>query len=201
MGSSYGYLDDRGGDTLRETLGRAFTNASAIVQVVTWNDFGEGTVVEPTLDYGFRDLGILQDFRRQYLDASFACHTNDLALALRLYNLRRQAATNAIISAELDRVFTNAVSGNLALAGLQLTGLEATRPVIYDALVAGGQLSFSIGGYLSTAGLQVQTSSNLAVASWETVSTLPAATSQPTFSIPIATEGRSAFFRVRNAGP
>jgi hypothetical protein len=201
VGSSYGYLDDRGGDTLRETLGRAFTNASAIVQVVTWNDFGEGTVVEPTLDYGFRDLGILQDFRRQYLDASFACHTNDLALALRLYNLRRQAATNAIISAELDRVFTNAVSGNLALAGLQLTGLEATRPVIYDALVAGGQLSFSIGGYLSTAGLQVQTSSNLAVASWETVSTLPAATSQPTFSIPIATEGRSAFFRVRNAGP
>jgi hypothetical protein len=171
------------------------------VQVVTWNDYGEGTIVEPTLDYGVRDLGILQDFRRQYLDAGFAYHTNELGLALRLYNLRRQAATNAIISAELDRVFTNAVSGNLALAGLQLTGLEATRPVIYSALVTGGQLSFSIGGYLSTAGLQVQTSSNLAVTSWQTVTSLPAATSQPTFSIPVATEGRSAFFRVRNAGP
>src|ERR1041385_7304504 len=44
----WGYLGDAGGDTLRETLSRAMTNASSIVQIVTWNDFGEGTVVEPT---------------------------------------------------------------------------------------------------------------------------------------------------------
>src|SRR5664279_5004534 len=74
----WGYLGDRHGDTLRETLGRGMTNSSAIIQIVTWNDFGEGSMVEPTQEYGYRDLGILQDYRRQYLDPGFDCNTNDL---------------------------------------------------------------------------------------------------------------------------
>ena len=104
------------------------TNAPAIVQIVTWNDFGEGTVVEPTQEYGYRDLGIIQDLRRQYLDANFPRHTNDLTLALRLYNLRRQHPTNSIIAADLDRVFTNIVGDNLVAANLALTRLESTVP-------------------------------------------------------------------------
>src|SRR6185295_355852 len=79
----WGYLGDRNGDTFRETLSRAMTNSSSIVQVVTWNDFGEGTVVEPTKEYGYRDLGIIQDFRRRHLDRNFAYRPNDLTLALR----------------------------------------------------------------------------------------------------------------------
>jgi len=121
----WGYLGDRNGQTLRETLSRAMTNSSAIVQVVTWNDFGEGTVVEPTQEYGYRDLGIIQDFRRQYLDANFPCRTNDLTLAMRLYNLRRHQPTNSITSAELDRAFTNIIGGRLTDAGLILTRLES----------------------------------------------------------------------------
>jgi hypothetical protein len=115
-----GYLGDRHSETLRETLSRAMTNSSAIVQVVTWNDFGEGSMVEPTREYGYRDLGIIQDFRRQYLNPDFSRGTNDLALALRLYHLRRQYAANSIVSAQLDGIFTNIVSGNLAAANLQL---------------------------------------------------------------------------------
>jgi hypothetical protein len=121
----WGYLGDQNGDILRATLRRAMTNASTYVQIVTWNDFGEGTVVEPTREYGYRDLGIIQDLRRQYLDASFDYHTNDLNLASRVYNLRRQCATNSIISADLDRVFTNIVAGNLKSASLQLTEIES----------------------------------------------------------------------------
>jgi hypothetical protein len=127
----WGYLGDHNGDTLRGTLSRAMTNGSAMVQVVTWNDFGEGTIVEPTQEYGYRDLGIIQDCRRQFLDSKFARNTNDLALAMRLFNLRRQYATNATVCAELDRVFTNIVSGDLVAAGRQLTGVEskvAERP-------------------------------------------------------------------------
>lgn len=119
----WGYLGDRNGDTLRETLGRAMTNGSAIVQIVTWNDYGEGTVVEPTREYGFRDLGIIQDFRRQYLEAGFPHGTNDLALALQFYNLRKQSATNAALAGELDGVFTNIVSGKLDSARQQLERL------------------------------------------------------------------------------
>ncbi|HWX21474.1 MAG TPA: glycoside hydrolase family 71/99-like protein [Candidatus Binatia bacterium] len=123
----WGYLGDHNGDVLRETLGRAMTNASKCVQIVTWNDFGEGTVVEPTREYGYRDLGIIQDFRRQHLDADFGYHTNDLVMANRLYTLRRQYGTNAAVSAELDQVFTNIINGHLNAASLRLTEMES-RP-------------------------------------------------------------------------
>jgi hypothetical protein len=119
----WGYLGDRHSDTLRETLSRGMTNSSAIVQVVTWNDFGEGSMVEPTQEYGYRDLGIIQDFRRQYLESDFSRNTNDLTMALRFYNLRRQYLTNIVVSTELDRIFTNIVSGKIEVANLQLDQL------------------------------------------------------------------------------
>jgi hypothetical protein len=123
MRNYWGYLGDRHGDTLRETLSRALTNASAIVQVVTWNDFGEGSMVEPTEEYGFRDLGIIQDSRRQYLEPDFSRNTNDLTVAFQFYNLRRQFMTNTAISAELDRIFTNIVSGQFDKAKFRLNEL------------------------------------------------------------------------------
>jgi hypothetical protein len=119
----WGYLGDRQGNTLRETLSRGMTNSSFMVQVVTWNDFGEGSMVEPTQEYGYQDLGIIQDFRRQYLEPGFNRHANDLAMAFRFYNLRRHSLTNIIVSAELDSIFTNLVSGNLDVANLQLNQL------------------------------------------------------------------------------
>ncbi len=120
----WGYLGDRHGETLRETLSRALTNAAAIVQVVTWNDFGEGSMVEPTREYGYRDLGMLQDFRRQYLQREFTGTTNDLALAFQLYNLRRRHPTNAVVSAEMDSVFTNLITGQIRAARLQIDRLS-----------------------------------------------------------------------------
>ena len=213
VGSSYGYLDDQNGNTLRETLSRAMTNASAIVQVATWNDFGEGTIVEPTLsgisgcalndtnqpttEYGYTDLGIIQDFRREYLDAGFPCHTNDLALALRLFNLRElYGNSNPIVSAELNRVFGNIISGNLALASFQLTGVEAGVPFIYNLSLTNGQLQFFIGGFLSLNGMQIETSSNLVT--WQTIDTLPASTNQAEFQTFVSPATTSSFFRVQN---
>jgi hypothetical protein len=120
----WGYLGDGNGNTLRETLSRAMTNSSAIAQIVTWNDFGEGTVVEPTRENGFRDLGIIQGFRREYLDKEFSCRTNDLPLALRFYTARKQSGTNSAVSTGLDRVFTNIIAGNLEAADAQLRAFE-----------------------------------------------------------------------------
>jgi hypothetical protein len=116
----WGYLGDRQGETLRDTLGRAMTNSSAIVQIVTWNDFGEGTMVEPTREYGFRDLGILQDLRRQYLQPNFSFRTNDLAVALEYYNVRRKQGTSPARSAQLDEVYTNLLCGRISVARQQL---------------------------------------------------------------------------------
>ena len=209
VGPSYGYLDDQGGNTLRETLSRAMTNASAIIQIATWNDFGEGTVIEPTVvgsepttEYGYTDLGIIQDFRRQYLDASFPYHTNDLSLALRLYNLRKEYGnTSAVVSAELDRIFANIISGSLTAANLQLTGIESNAPVIYNLSLNGAQLQFTVGGYLSSSGIQIETTSDLSSAAWQTNSTLAVNTNQIVFSSIISSQDASTFLRIRNNGP
>lgn len=132
VGASYGYLDDGNGATLSNTLRQALTNNSAFVHLVTWNDFGEGTMVEPTVDYGYRDLGTVQNLRRQYLDPDFSYTTNDLTIAFRFYSLRKQCGTNAAISTELNRVFTNIVTGRITVANRLLTGIESNRPDIYD---------------------------------------------------------------------
>jgi hypothetical protein len=200
-GSSHGTLADNGGDTLRATLGRAMTNTSAMIQITTWNDFGEGTMVEPTQEFGYRDLGILQDFRRQYLDPTFAYDTNDLGLATRQFNLRRQFAANAVVSAELDRVFTNIIGGNLQTANQQIAGVESGHPVIANLSANGGSLQFSVNGYLSNAGFQIQTSTNLSLAGWQTAANYPGSTNQVGFSTPIPTGPVPVFFRVRNLGP
>jgi Glycosyl hydrolase family 71 len=199
VGSSYGYLSDNGGATFRDTLQRAMTNASEIIQLVTWNDYGEGTIIEPTVQYGYRDLGVVQDFRRQYLDPGFAYSTNDLKLATRFYSLRQQFVSNSIVSAELDRTFSNIVSGNLAVANQQLAGMESARPVIYNLSFTDGQLQFLVGGYLSTAGIQVQTTSDLTSTDWQAVSSFPASTNPPGFSVPVSLQSTSTFFRVRNS--
>jgi len=198
VGSSYGFLDDRNGDTFRLTLGRAFTNTAALVQVVTWNDFGEGTIVEPTREYGYRDLGMLQDFRRQYLDPAFSRTTNDLALPWRVYQSRRAHAGNAVVAAELDAIFDNLVSGDLALAAARLTALESSRPLIHSVALNGQSLRFSAGGYLAASGLEIQTSTTAAPDSWQTAATLPVGTAPVLFTTNLSAGTPALFFRLRN---
>jgi len=121
----WGYLGDRNGGTLRETLNRAWTNHSALVQIVTWNDFGEGTTIEPTKEYGFRDLRLIQALCRRKPDPPRSRPTNDLESVLRFYQLRQAAATNPPLAAALDEVFTNLVSGGEETAFQRLHQLDA----------------------------------------------------------------------------
>lgn len=189
---SYGYLDDANGATFTNTFSRALTNNSTFVQLVTWNDFGEGTIIEPTVEYGYRDLGIVQNLRRQYLDTQFPYHTNDLASAYRLYAERKQYGTNVFLAAEMDRIFTNLVQGAISNANAQLGGLETNRLVIYNATHSDAQLQFDIGGYVAR-GAQVEVSTNLA--DWQVVQSFPASTNLLTFTTPL-NQSAIRFFRV-----
>jgi hypothetical protein len=121
----WGYLGDRNGQTLRETLNRALTNNSALVQIVTWNDFGEGTTIEPTKEYGFRDLCLIQDLCRQKSTPASPSPTNDLASALRFYHLRHDFGTNADASLILDQAFKDIVSGRQEHGFSQMAELQA----------------------------------------------------------------------------
>jgi hypothetical protein len=195
---SYGYLDDNHGLTFQSTLRRAMTNSSAIAQIVTWNDYGEGTVVEPTTDYACRDLGVLQNFRRLYLSPGYAGTTNDFSAAIRLYNARRGYAGNAIAQAELDRIFTNAVTGNLPDATLKLSGLESHSPVIYNLSLANNQLAFSVGGSVSSNGVEIQSTPDAASSQWQTAAILSSGSNAPLFTTNVANFSGTVFFRVVN---
>ena len=134
------------------------------------------------------------------MDASYSRTTNDLTLPLRLYNLRRQYSANAIVRAELDRTFTNLVSGNLPAARMQLSGLEARQPVIYNLSLTNNTLRFVVGGYVSPNGAEIQTTSNLASA-WTTASTLTVGTNAIQFTSPVSPQSPPAFFKVRTTQP
>jgi len=124
LGYTYGRLYPYSGQTFSNTLARALTNTSELAQITTWNDFGEGTIIEPTAQFGYQYLGIMQNMRRRFLDATFAGTTNDLHLARRLYDLRKQYSGNTAMQATLDIVFAAIVSNQLARASSLLSALE-----------------------------------------------------------------------------
>ena len=56
---SYGSIDDDDGRTFSTSLARALASGKPFVQIATWNDFGEGTMIEPTRARGYRSLEAL----------------------------------------------------------------------------------------------------------------------------------------------
>lgn len=88
------------GQTLAQTLALAqqYEDEYDFLQLVTWNDFGEGTVFEPTIETGFSYLVQLQQYTGVPFDEA------DLELVYRLYLARQEYAGNAAKQAELDAV-------------------------------------------------------------------------------------------------
>ena len=97
--TGYPLLPDNDGRTYRQTLERAFKSGAEMIQVATWNDWQEGTQIEPSIEFGLRDLKVTQEFRRQQ-DPSFPFSESDLELPFRLYKLRKKGKSAAM----LDRV-------------------------------------------------------------------------------------------------
>lgn len=89
VSASYGRLDDDQGKSFRMMLDRAFRTKAPIVQLATWNDWGEGTQIEPSVEFGYRDLETVQSMRRKYLDPKFSIQPEDLRLPLALLDQRR----------------------------------------------------------------------------------------------------------------
>lgn len=125
---SHGFLDDRNGETFRRTLGRALESGSPIVQVVTWNDFGEGTAVEPTREYSYRYMEAIQKARRRLDDRRFPYRAGDLRLPRRIYDLRKRLGRSANEQKGLDEAVHLLSDGDVARASQRLDGLERAAP-------------------------------------------------------------------------
>ena len=114
VNAGYPRLPDSDGRTLKETLEKAISSRAPIIQVATWNDWGEGTQIEPSREFGYRDLQIIQSILREISQTT--AESEDLALARRLLDARRSG-----VSGEKANAIAQAIrSGKLHLASKQL---------------------------------------------------------------------------------
>ena len=123
VSESYGRLDAADGDTLRHTLDLALASDPDVVQLITWNDYGEGTMLEPTRETGYTYLEIIQAARRASIEPGFAFTADDLRLPERLLALRRDRAALRF-APDLDAAFAALVAGDAALARSILDAVE-----------------------------------------------------------------------------
>jgi len=134
-GSTLFYIPENNGQTLNDML-NLYTDWSTgarsglldFLQLATFNDFGEGTMFEPTVETGFTYLHELQVFTgakdpttHQALDES------DLQLIYELYLARKKYSGNAATEALLSQVSDD-------LAAMQI---DAARTLLQQASPAG----------------------------------------------------------------
>lgn len=96
-------IDHNNGATLDETLSLAQNAGVDYLQLVTWNDFGEGTVIEPTVEFQYTYVNKIKTF-------AGVQGSNVFSEISRLFNLRKQHRANLIIQAKLDKAFGYFVS-------------------------------------------------------------------------------------------
>ncbi|HEY9047124.1 MAG TPA: glycoside hydrolase family 71/99-like protein [Ohtaekwangia sp.] len=98
-GTSYGYVGYNNGETLKTTLNKAKDKNLQYLQLVTWNDFGEGTVIEPTLEDGFDCLKMIQQF------AGVSYGQDELELIYTYYQKKVKYKGDATAMETLKKVF------------------------------------------------------------------------------------------------
>ena len=97
------------------------------IQLVTWNDYGEGTMFEPTHEQGYRSLEVVQEARRKESGGKFPFAAEDLRLPARLYALRKKPGLD---SAVLEKISDLLNRGKCAEAkqALDTLTLEEAKP-------------------------------------------------------------------------
>ena len=106
-----------GTSTFQSALTQALqVSSSNYLQLTTWNDYGEGTMIEPTDSttggFGYKLLTTLQT----NLGVTNTLSQTDLAAVFELYNLRQKYVGNAAILNELDQAFYYMVSLQMSKA-------------------------------------------------------------------------------------
>jgi len=104
--------------TLQSTLNLAKSSNASYLQLITWNDYGEGTMIEPTLDYNFSFLQTIQ----QYTGVTYT--VTELQLIYQWYTLRKKYAGNAAVEAQLTNAYNDLVGLNVSGATTIINGIN-----------------------------------------------------------------------------
>lgn len=123
VGDSYPQLPDDSGRTLQTTFQKALNSKAKIIQIATWNDWGEGTQIEPSIEFGYRDLEHIQTVNfndeRHFTKAA-------LRLPIQILELRR-AKTGIDVQKTLDAISQQIVDGALDSARQKLEELRLSN--------------------------------------------------------------------------
>ena len=121
---SWGRIEDQQGEVFRQTLQRAFEGPAKIIQIATWNDWGEGTNVEPSREFGYRDLEAIQKMRKLKNNAAFTIQAADLRLPGELLKLRRRREQGAS-QRDLEKIAESLSRGKVEQARRELKIISA----------------------------------------------------------------------------
>lgn len=103
-------LPHNGLDTFRQTFELALNSGVPRIQLATWNDYGEGTMIEPTREFGNGFLDIIQ----QSLVPQYSSREFDIISDL--YKKRVQFKTNQDVQSVLDEAADALVNLNPDMA-------------------------------------------------------------------------------------
>lgn len=111
-------IDYNGTGNFSQTLDLALSQNINYIQLATWNDYGEGTMIEPTREFGYSFLTALQ----QKLGVANLSQ-KDLEIVAQLYKLKIEKAGNADAQKKLNQVFYDLVSLQIDKASTLLASL------------------------------------------------------------------------------
>lgn len=106
QGGWYSTIPDRpfSEERVKVDFQRALDYNSDFIQIITWNDWGEGTAIEPSLEYEFHQLVVIKELLGLGRDSK------DLDLPIDLYKKRKEYKNDAYINKKLDQVFYYLIS-------------------------------------------------------------------------------------------
>lgn len=125
---SYGFIDDREGKTFQETLDLAFRSNARLVQIATWNDYGEGTMIEPTTAFGYQYLESIQRRIMKHAKTPLALEANDLRLPVTLYELRKRNEGDSQVIRKLNQASELLFAGKKRSAESILNDVRDLKP-------------------------------------------------------------------------
>ncbi|RZJ51420.1 MAG: hypothetical protein EOO19_00665 [Chryseobacterium sp.] len=118
-GTAIGWtIEHNNGATLDETLAMAKNANLNYLQLITWNDFGEGTMFEPTVEFGYTYIEKLKTF------AGVKSAENVFPDISKLYDLRVSKKGNTDTQKKLDQAFNYFVSMQSAKAKQVLSEIK-----------------------------------------------------------------------------
>jgi len=114
-------IDHKNGETMQATLQKAETASVDFLQLITWNDFGEGTMIEPTLEFEYTMLEHVQQF------TGVAYQKPELEKIYDLQVLRKELSGQQKEQKMLDQAFYYFVSLQTDKAVHLIDSLKAVR--------------------------------------------------------------------------